>query len=84
MVFTRCDRCGAMIEEKKKSLFERITDALNHKATYSVMKNIGGEGHMIDLCDSCQEALLEFLKGERKHQGKEISQVFMDEIKVEK
>lgn len=85
MVFTRCDRCGAMIEEeKKKTLFERITDALNHKATYSIMKNVGGEGHLIDLCESCEEKLHEFLQGERKLSGKEIKQVFMDEIKVEK
>lgn len=84
MVYTKCDRCGAPIEKEKKSIFEKIAEAMTKKATYSVMKNIGGKGHLIDLCESCQEALHEFLKGERKHQGKEIRQVFMDEIKVEK
>ena len=84
MVITRCDRCGAVIEEKKESLFQRITDALTHKTTYSITKYFGGEGHLIDLCESCKEKLHEFLQGERKLSGKEIRQVFMDEIKVEK
>ena len=80
MVFTRCDRCGAMIEEeKKKSLFERITDALTHKTTYSIMKQRGGEGHLIDLCDSCQEELRKFLNPEKKLTGTEIRATYLDE-----
>lgn len=80
MVFTRCDRCGAMIEEeKKKSLFERITDALTHKTTYSIMKQRGGEEHLIDLCDSCQEELRKFLSSEKKLTGIEIRESYLDE-----
>ena len=80
MVFTRCDRCGATIEEKrKKSLFERVTDVLTHKTTYSIMKQIGGEEHLIDLCDSCQEELRKFLNPEKKLTGTEIRAIYLDE-----
>ena len=84
MVIKKCDRCGAVIEEKKKSFFQRITDSLAHKTTYVISKSVGGEVYLVDLCESCEEKLHEFLQGERKLYGKEIRQGFMDEIKVEK
>lgn len=69
MIITKCDRCGAIIDNKTKShnnIFEAITEAIKNatfqQITYGVCKYVdGNNSERLDLCQDCQTSLNKWL-----------------------
>lgn len=69
MTIKKCDRCGAIIEDPKKSknVFDAITDVLKrmttYEITYKITQCVDGvpKPYNLDLCEPCQDELKQWL-----------------------
>lgn len=88
MNITKCDRCGAIIEDKNKkynNVFDAISEAIKNavfqQITYGICKYVDGENpQRLDLCQDCQTSLNKWLDLPTDEKRPETKTVLITEI----